>query len=403
MRVPLAFPVEAPFRVDQTMSAPLAMTCLCLGQLLFAALISHFALAGRRQWWWITSAALVASEVLFFTLASWGNSDTTKLSHDLAFNTSRVKGEPLWILAAPLIVSLPYRMSMVHGLVAGGYSAVSIFVARVWRCPAWGGWWSLLICCSPLLRGFLQNAHSRQALLSLLLIPLLLWACRMEAFSRRTTALASLLAATVHTSFLGTFLLALIPRVLDGPGDRLSFLFRRFWSRTPWLHVFFPLLLVSAFSAPVMMIKLIRYVNTESYSNQYALALPVKLVQLSMALGVLIVCWQRRLRPSRLIGCRYSLVLLLFAMLFVFVQCAISQGLVPQITCRLSDVLGLFLLFNWLIWLRRYDCLWASLPTLLVTLDYWLIERLIASNALLCGHNDEFMCVPDRWPWEIDY
>lgn len=44
----------------------------------------------------------------------------------------------------------------------------------------------------------------------------------------------------------------------------------------------------------------------------------------------------------------------------------------------------------WLAWLERYRCLWAALPALLGTLDYWLVERLAGSQALLCGSNDTF-------------
>ena len=43
------------------------------------------------------------------------------------------------------------------------------------------------------------------------------------------------------------------------------------------------------------------------------------------------------------------------------------------------------------------------LPALLVTLQYWLTDRLLASHALPCGRNDEFLCVPDRWPWQLRY
>lgn len=402
------FPLEAPFRVDQVMAAPLAMTALFLGQLLLAGLISHCAWRQRRQGWWIAAAALVASEVLFFTLASWGNSDTTKLSHDLAFRLDKVRGEAFWMLIAPVIVRLPWRMSLVHGLVAGGYAAMAMALARHWRCPAWAGWWALLLCSSPLLRNFLQNGVSRQALLALLLVPLWLWAARLARPAAWGTVVSSLGAATMHTTFLGTLGLALLPRLLSGPAPQPDAAARRFlqWPlprRLALVAVLVGLLLLAGLLLPMMLSKLVVYVGRESYFNRYALSRPVQHLQGAMALGVLIGCWQRRLRPRQLLACGHTRVLLLCALLFGAVQVSIAQAWVPQITSRFSDVLGLFLLLGWLAWLQRHRCLWAVLPALLVTLQYWLVDRLIASHTLPCGRNDEFLCVPDRWPWQLRY
>jgi hypothetical protein len=408
MSAPLPFPVEAPYRVDQVMAAPLAMVALFLGQLLLAGLISRFALFGQRRSWWIAAAALVLSEVLFFTLASWGNSDTTKLSHHLATTLDLVGGEPLWMALAPLIVRLPWRMALVHGLVAGGYASMAILLARHWRAPAWAGWWALLICCSPLLRNFLQNGVSRQALLTLLLVPALLWAGRLARLSLRGTVLSTLGAATVHTTFAPTLLLALLARAVSGGSSLAGLRVGRLRSapRGTRLTLFVALLLLlvlAAFLMPTMLHKLVTYIDTMSYASSYALRLPVQHLQLAMALGVLLGCWQRRLGVRALLACGHTRVLLLFALLFVLVQLSIAQSWLPQITSRFVDALGLFLLISWLAWLRHQRCLWAVLPALLVTLQYWLVERLMASHTLPCGLNDEFLCVPDRWPWQLRY
>jgi hypothetical protein len=40
---------------------------------------------------------------------------------------------------------------------------------------------------------------------------------------------------------------------------------------------------------------------------------------------------------------------------------------------------------------------------LFVTVDYWLMERLLQSRTLACGIDDNFLCIPDRWPWQIRY
>lgn len=408
MSAPLPFPVEAPFRVDQVMEAPLAMTALFLGQLLLAGLISRFALRAQWRAWWIAASALVLSEVLFFTLASWGNSDTTKLSHHLATNLEWVRGEPLWMALAPLIVRLPWRMSLMHGLVAGGYAAMAMLLARHWRCSPWAGWWALLICCSPLLRNFLQNGVSRQALLTLLLVPAMLWAGRLARLSLRGSVLSTLGAATVHTTFAPTLVLALLPRALSGGAPLAGLRFGRLWSapgrtRLTLLLALVLLLSLAGFLMPTMLHKLESYIDTMSYASGYALSLPVQHVQLAMALGVLLGCWQRRLRPQRLLACEHTRVLLLFALLFALVQLSIAQNWLPQITSRFVDALGLFLLISWLAWLRHHRCLWAVLPALLVTLQSWLVDRLIASHTLPCGRNDAFLCVPDRWPWQLRY
>jgi hypothetical protein len=41
------------------------------------------------------------------------------------------------------------------------------------------------------------------------------------------------------------------------------------------------------------------------------------------------------------------------------------------------------------------------LPALAVTLDFWLLERLPDALTLRCGQDDAFLCVPDRWPWQV--
>ena len=127
------FPTVAPFRIDQVTAAPLGMAMLFLAQVLLAALMSWAARGERLRLWNGLALLLLALVALFFTLASWGNSDTTKLSYYLAFDLSRVRGEPFWELLAPLLVRLPYRMALVHGLVVAGYAAAPLLLARHWR------------------------------------------------------------------------------------------------------------------------------------------------------------------------------------------------------------------------------------------------------------------------------
>jgi hypothetical protein len=126
-------------------------------------------------------------------------------------------------------------------------------------------------------------------------------------------------------------------------------------------------------------------------------------LHLALALGVLITCWQRRLGWRELLADGASRQLLLFGLLNLLLQRAIGVGWMPQISSRFADTVGFFLLIVWLAWLDRHRCRWAALPALVVTLDYWLVERLAASHTLACGSDDAFLCIPDRWPWQVDY
>jgi hypothetical protein len=422
------FPTVAPYRIDQVMAAPGAMTLLFLGQLLAAALLSWLAVCqpGRRAWGLVCAGLLLLQVALFFTLASWGTSDITKLSYFLTFERSVVRGEPFWLLVAPLIVVLPFRMAMVHGLVVAGYGAAALLLARHWRAWSWAGWWVLLICCSPLLRGFMQNAHSRQALSTLLLLPVLLWAGRLARVPRLTLIVLPLWGLTCHTTALFTLLLALLPRLPGmgtwpgGSGRRLvraavywAAWVQKQWRAAPWRVLALAmggLILVGVLAGhwawelvPMVQNKLDSYWSQQGYANSYPFAAAVGRLQLAMAIGVILSCQQRRVGLTRFLACDRARQLVLYSLVYGLVEAGLALGLVPQITSRLADPAGFFLLIVWLAWLERYRCLWAALPALLVTLDYWLVERLAGSQALLCGSNDTFLCVPDRWPWQVRY
>ena len=423
-----AFPARAPYRIDQVMAAPGAMTVLFLGQVLAAALLSWLAVSKRyrRLWGLVTAGLLLVLVALFFSLASWGTSDITKLSHFLSFDRSAVKGEPFWLVVAPLIMALPFRMATVHGLVVAGYGAAALVLARQWRAWSWAGWWVLLICCSPLLRGFMQNSHSRQALSTLLLLPVLLWAGRLARVPRVTLIVLPLWGLTCHTTALFTLLLALLPRLPGmgtwpgGSGRRLvraavywAAWVQKQWRAAPWRVLALAmggLILVGVLAGhwawelvPMVRGKLGSYWSQQGYANSYPLAAAVGRLQLAMAIGVILSCQQRRVGLARFLACDRGRQLVLYSLVYGLVEGALALGLVPQITSRLADPAGFFLLIVWLAWLERYRCLWAALPALLVTLDYWLVERLAGSQALLCGSNDTFLCIPDRWPWQVRY
>ncbi|MCS5691537.1 hypothetical protein NZK33_06005 [Cyanobium sp. FGCU-6] len=403
----LPFPTRAPYRIDQVTAAPLGLTLLTLGLIVSAVVMTLAARNGRWRLWAAGAILLPALVTMLFGLGAWGTSDVTKLSHFFTLDRAGLtRGELFWWLIGPMIPALPYRMALVHGLVAGAYALMPILLARRWGARAWGGWWALLVVFSPLLRTFLQNGVSRQALMTLLLVPLLLGAGRLAPVRQGWIALTAFAAAGIHTTFVPTAALAVLSRLLAGPGPearlgqpaRRSLHGRRLIGIGALLTVGAGLLVLVA---PMAWMKFQTYALRESFFNSYVLMLPIARLQLAMLIGAAMVCWQRRLGWRRLLACGHSRQLAGFFLLLLLLQESLRQGWVPSITNRLADTAGLFLLIVWLAWLEHHRARWAVLPSLMVTLNYWLLERLPESLTVICGRNDSFFCLPDRWPWQI--
>lgn len=395
-----AFPTSSPFRVDQVTAAPLPLATLALAQVLLAAGLHLFARRGWARAWWLAVGGLLALMVVFFTLATWGTSDTTKLNH--LFGGDRAGGtigEPFWWLVGPAVLLLPYRMAFVHGLVAAAYGGAMVQLARRWGVPAWAGWWALLLTWSPLLRSFMQNGITRQALSTLLLLPLFLRLSGLLQLRKPVVALGAAGAALSHTTFPFSLAMALSP-LLVGPGvsQLLGSLRRR------WLLVLVPpVLLVLVVVFPVAVQKLALYASQGKFFSSYALLPEVRRLQAAMALGVAGACWQRRLRFAALLACPLSRLLLLFATAYGLLQLAVANDWLASIAFRLSDGVGFFLTIVLLAWLTRHKSLPWLWPALVVTLHYWLVVRVLPSGALACGADDAFLCIPDRWPWQVRY
>jgi hypothetical protein len=407
-----AFPDIAPFRVDQFQVAPLAMSGLFVAQGILAIGIHVFAIRQRQRAWWAAVGLLILLTLVFFTLGSWGTSDVTRFSHYLDVDPERAPPEPLWRLLRPLLLLLPYRMAAVQGFVAAGFAAAPALLARVWGVPAWAGWWALLITCSPMLRGFLQNAHTRQALATLLLLPLLLQTARLVRLPRRWLGLGVALSALTHNTFVLNLPLSLSPLLLRlpelagrlrspsaGPTAGAPGLFR---GRLALWGLLLACLILFLMVAPMALDRFFDYTQDE-YFNKYPLRPVVGRLQRALFFGLLLGCVQRRLTPLRLLRCPITLLLLLFGVLYIGVQQSIAHLWLPQITSRLADVVAFFLLILYLAWLQRYRATWCVLPALYVTLQYWLEGRLLPSGTLRCGLNDEFLCIPDRWPWQVRF
>jgi hypothetical protein len=408
MPSPPPFPLVAPFRIDQVTQAPQLLAALFWAQVALALAIHLAAVLRRPRLWWAAVAVFLGLILIFFTLASWGNSDTTRFSHALQWDPELSPPELLWVVLRPLILVLPYRMAGLHGLIAAGFALAAVLVARGWRAPAWAGWWALFICCSPLLRGFLQNAHSRQALASLLLLPLFLQSARLAKPPRIGLGVGVLLSALSHNTFIWNLPISVSPWLVRlpelaarrrdqstaGPGG---------WRRwLPWLLLVGAVLALLALVAPAALQRFRDYSNDE-YFNLYPLRPVVGRLQRAMALGLVVACVQRRLDPRMLLRCHLTQLLLVFGLLYVGIQASIEQQWLAQITSRLADGVAFFLLILYLAWLHRYRAHWCLIFPLWVTLQHWLDGRILRSALYACGQNDEFLCVPDRWPWQVRY
>ncbi len=402
-----AFPLEAPFRIDQVTQAPGLMAALFLAQVLMA-LLMHLAGACRRpRLWWGAAVLLLLLVLVFFTLASWGNSDTTRFSHYMAVDPERGPPEPLWRLLRPLVLLLPYRMAAVHGLVAAGYAAAPLLMARAWGVPAWGGWWSLLICCSPMLRGFMQNAHSRQALAVLLLLPLMLWAARQFRPQRLWLGLGVILSALTHSTIVWNLLISLTPLAMRLP-ESLALAAGRcrdVWSLAGWRR-WLVLLSVLAGGGLITLVGITALHRLQDYSfdayfSDYSIRRIVGRLQRALTLGVLLACAQKRLSPLRLLRCEQTRLLMVFGVAYLLIQASVSHQWLPQVTSRLADSVAFLLLISFLIWLNHYEAHWCVIPAVYVTFQYWFEGRILPSAGLDCGQNDDFLCVPDRWPWQV--
>ena len=395
------FPYESPFRVDQVMAAPRLLAGLFLIQLLLAAAVSWSVRARNRRFWWMSISVLLMSIAVFFALACWGTSDITKLN--FYFDPARASGpslqellpsEPVWWLLAPWIIHLPYRMAAVHGILVAAYVSVAVFLARSWRQQAWAGWWALLLVSSPMLRGFFQNAHSRQALASFLAVPLLLWSLRVIRWKPGLILGAAGLALGMHVSAAPTLLLALMPAC----PNIIS------WLRQHKRLVFVVGLLAAGLVLllwPALIAKLQGYAGFGFFSTY--LIKPQVLRNECLIVGSVGLVWLRqRFSWQEFWGQREGLALMTYLLVFIGLQGSLIWEWFPQLTFRFGDAVGCFLLLSFLAWLHRRNALIFLLPLLALNLLVWM-DRVLWPEGLDCGRDDDFLCVPDRWPWLIHY
>lgn len=397
------FPLEAPFRVDQVTAAPALMAMIAAIQVVLAIGLDVCGRRGAQRLWWAGVVTILLLTLLFFTLGTWGTSDTTKINQALSVNpVLATVGEPFWSLIGPWIVHLPYRMAFVHGLVAAAYAGTAMALARSWGVPAWAGWWALLLTGSPLLRSFLQNGITRQAFSMLLMLPLFLRLSELVSVRKPFVLLGVVGAAVTHTTFPYSLALAVSPLLVRTGASRVFAALGRRWT---WflLPAAGLLAVVTLVVLPVTLRKLTIYAAAGNFYSTYSLLPEVRHLQLAMGLGFAGACWQRRLGPRALWRCPLTRLLFLFAGVYGLLQGAVAKEWLASIAFRLSDGVGLFLIILYLAWLTHYNCLRWLWPALLVSLHSWFFLRILPSGNLECGRDDSFLCIPDRWPWQITY
>lgn len=406
-----AFPERGPYRLDQVRSDPILLTGLFVFQIALAWLIDRSARRQRPATQTIASLLLVLVTGVFFSLSSWGLGDVTRLSY-LLVEDPRTLGwsEPFWTLLAPLVRWMPYRFSFLHGAVAAGYAAAAIMLARRLRSAAWGGWWALLIVCSPLLRNFLQSGVTRQALSTLLLMPLMLWcAGGLRLSPLRLTALSSA-AALCHSSFPLSLLVAGAPLLMRAPA-----VLRRAGTTLSRCSAGSARLLI-AIGLPMLMAltwllwngrsareKLIDYLWNQSYFPTFLLRPEVDSLLLAMTISGAAAIWLSRSSGKELLRSPLPRCTAFFLLAIFLLRLSIRHSFFPQITSRFQDAVGFYLLIVFLAWLSECSLQRLSVIPLAATLHYWLFDRLGFSGLIQCGRNDEFLCIPDRLPWQINY
>ena len=271
------------------MLAPQLMLGLAVGQLVLAGMLWKLKQASQ---WWAFAAAFISLNGVFFALANWGTSDITRFSHYLAIDPGNVVNEPLWVATAPLISLLPYRLASVHGAVAAGLATVPLLLAKQLQQKQWGGIWALLVLWSPLLRNFLQNGVTRQALATLLIIPVVLHTAGWYRFHWGWVGACIAGSALGHNSLPLTLLLALVP-LATRPGVLEK-------TEMPHLLKAGGLLLgsmVLSLSQPAVLEKLNHYVLDSSYFHTYGLRNEVFGLQVAALAAIVLTIWRAGLTP----------------------------------------------------------------------------------------------------------
>lgn len=408
----LAFPERGPYRIDQVRSDPAGLLLLFAVEVALAWLIDW---ASRRDFLVplrVATGLLVLMVGFFFMLGSWGLGDVTRLSYLLVENPYSSFGlrEPFWTLLAPAIRFLPYRFSFVHGCVAACYAAATIWLAHRQRSPAWSGWWALMVVHSPLLRNFLQSGVTRQALAAILLMPLMLWCAGGPRLSVLRTVAFTTFSALCHSSYLLSLVVAISPLVVTGQIwlQRVGFWLKKLRHQS-WQAFLIGAMSILALAVWIVLnadgylAKLDSYLWEQDYYPSFLLRIEANKFLFALVVSVLIVCFLKRIGFRQCVKSPVFLSMVLFLAILIFFRFSIENQWLPQLTSRFQDAVGLYLLMLFLVWVSNIGVRYITILPIAVTTQYWLFGRLAISGVLPCGRNDEFLCTPDRLPWDVVY
>ena len=156
-----------------------------------------------------------------------------------------------------------------------------------------------------------------------------------------------------------------------------------------------------ALSQPAVIEKLSSYLFEARYFNTYGLRKAVFGLELSALVAVALTIWRARLRPAAMAAAHDARTLFAYSLLLGLIQLSMATGVLAPILSRCLDPIGLFWMLSLMVWTARQGCAWALLPALAVVGESFIDDRILRLKD--CIGRDQFMCLPDRWPWQVKW
>ena len=100
-------------------------------------------------------------------------------------------------------------------------------------------------------------------------------------------------------------------------------------------------------------------------------------LELSALVAVALTIWRARLRPAAMAANHDARTLFAYSLLLGLIQLSL------------------------MVWTARQGCAWALLPALAVVGESFIDDRILRLEDCIGG--DQFMCLPDRWPWQVEW
>ena len=156
-----------------------------------------------------------------------------------------------------------------------------------------------------------------------------------------------------------------------------------------------------ALSQPAVIEKLSNYLFEANYFNTYGLRKAVFGLELAALVAVVLTIWRALLTPAAMAADHDARTLLAYSLLLGLIQLSMATGVLAPILSRCLDPIGLFWMLSLMVWTARQGCAWALLPALAVVGESFIDDRILRLEDCIGG--DQFMCLPDRWPWQVEW